>query len=66
MIEESHVDGSERLFQFSRDELIRLALIFYARWVLGFISGCHHHLLDWVKAVHFRTLQVAPASVRGE
>jgi hypothetical protein len=66
VIEESDVDERERLLHPLRDELVRLTRFSHARGMLGFISRCHHPLFGWVHAVHFRTLRVAPASVRGE
>ena len=48
------------------DEFVGLTWFGDSRRMLGFVSGCHHHLFGSVKAVHFRTLRVAPASGRGE
>jgi hypothetical protein len=66
VIQQPDVDQRQRLFDPLGDQFVRLAGLGDPGGVLGFISRCHHHLFDWGKAVHFRTLRVAPASVRGE
>lgn len=66
MIEHANVDECERILEPARDELVGVAGFRDSAWMLGFISRCHHHLFGWAKAVHFRTLRVAPASIRGE
>jgi hypothetical protein len=66
MIEYAHVDQCESFLYAQSDQFIRLGRLCNSRRVLGCISGCNHHLLRSALAVHFRTLQVAPASVRGE
>jgi hypothetical protein len=66
VIEQANVHQCKSLLHPLRNQLVGLTRLGDAGWVLGFISRCHHHLFDWGKAVHFRTLRVAPASVRGE
>jgi hypothetical protein len=66
VIEHANVDERERILEPARDELVGVARLRDSAWMLGFISRCHHHLFGWAKAVHFRTLRVAPASIRGE
>jgi hypothetical protein len=66
MIQNPHVHQRQRIAQALRDEFIGVAGFGDARRMLGFVSECNHPLFGWVPAVHFRTLQVAPASVRGE
>jgi len=66
VIEEADVDEGQRLLDALGDEFVGLTWFGDSRRMLGFVSGCHHHLFGSVKAVHFRTLRVAPASGRGE
>jgi hypothetical protein len=66
MIEHADVDQLQCLAQAPRDEFIGVTGLGDAGRMLGFVSECNHHLFGWVPAVPFRTLQVAPASVRGE
>ena len=66
VIEHADVDQLQGFAQPARHQLVGLAGLGDAGGMLGFISRCHHHLFGWVQAVYFRTLRVAPASVRGE